>query len=92
MLQFCTAHFSAGLLTDDADGSKRREQTAKLQEIVHSYTRPGYRTVYGGDLNSVPPDSASTGVPKDVMTSAYAADEECDEGLSAARPRDRRWP
>ncbi|MFF0558035.1 hypothetical protein [Streptomyces sp. NPDC004266] len=89
-LQFCTAHFSAGLSTDDADGSKRREQAAKLQEIVHSYTQPGYRTVYGGDFNSVPPDSASTDAPKDVMTSAYAADGECDEGLSATRPRDGR--
>ncbi|MFF0427213.1 hypothetical protein ACFYUJ_22705 [Streptomyces sp. NPDC004520] len=89
-LQFCTAHFSAGLSTDDADGSKRGEQAAKLQEIVHAYTPPGYRTVYGGDLNSVPPDSASPDVPKDVVASAYAADEECDEGLSAARPRDGR--
>ncbi|WP_030693026.1 hypothetical protein [Streptomyces globisporus] len=61
-----------------------------LQEIVHSYTQPGYRTVYGGDLNSIPSDSASTDVPKDVMTSAYAADKECDEGLSATRPRDGR--
>ncbi|MFJ5876731.1 hypothetical protein ACIQD1_18680 [Streptomyces sp. NPDC093088] len=55
----------------------------KLQETVHSYTRPGYRTVYGGDLGSIPPDSASTDVPKDVIASAYAADKECDEGLPA---------
>ncbi|MGW7199734.1 hypothetical protein [Streptomyces chryseus] len=89
-LQFCTAHFSAGLSTDDADGSKRKEQAAKLQEIVHSYTPAGYRTVYGGDLNSIPPDSASPDNPKDVMTSAYAADKECDEGLSSTRPRDGR--
>jgi hypothetical protein len=94
-LQFCTAHFSAGLPTDDADGSKRREQAAEFQKIVHSYTMPGYRTVYGGDLNSIPPDSASTDTPNDLMTSAYAADEECDEGLSSTRvtagPRSR-WP
>ena len=90
-LQFCTAHFSAGLPTDDADGSKRREQAAKLQEIVHAYTQPGYRTVYGGDLNATPPDSdPANDLPKDLMTSAYAADKECDEGLSAERPRDGR--
>ncbi|MFD9051005.1 hypothetical protein [Streptomyces zaomyceticus] len=89
-LQFCTAHFSAGLRTDDADGSKRREQAAKFQEIVHAYTQPGYRTVYGGDLNVTPPDSASSDLPKDVLTSAYASDEECDEGLSSTRPRDGR--
>ncbi|MCX5392283.1 hypothetical protein [Streptomyces sp. NBC_00094] len=89
-LQFCTAHFSAGLPTDDADGSKRREQAAELQKIVRSYTMPGYRTVYGGDLNSIPPDSASPDTPNDLMTSAYAADTECDEGLSSARPRDGR--
>ncbi|WP_432060884.1 hypothetical protein [Streptomyces sp. S1] len=62
----------------------------KLQETVHSYTRPGYRTVYGGDLSSIPPDSASTDVPKGVVTSAYVADKECDEGLPAARSRDGR--
>lgn len=89
-LQFCTAHFSAGLKTDDADGSKRGEQAAKFQEIVHAYTQPGYRTVYGGDLNATPPDSASSDLPKDVLTSAYAADKECDEGLSSTRPRDGR--
>ncbi|MFE2015832.1 hypothetical protein [Streptomyces sp. NPDC059491] len=89
-LQFCTAHFSAGVETDDLDGTKRREQAAELQKIVRSYTMPGYRTVYGGDLNAVPPDSASPDAPKDVVTSAYAADKECDEGLSAARPRDGR--
>ncbi|MFJ8658388.1 hypothetical protein [Streptomyces sp. NPDC093795] len=89
-LQFCSAHFSAGLPEDDADGSKREEQAAKLQEIVHAYTQPGYRTVYGGDLNSIPPDSASPDTPNDLMTSAYAADKECDEGLSSTRPRDGR--
>ncbi|MGW6389595.1 hypothetical protein ACWFR1_03615 [Streptomyces sp. NPDC055103] len=89
-LQFCTAHFSAGLPTDDSDGSVRRQQAAKLQEIVHAYTMPGYRTVYGGDLNATPPDSTSTDLPKDVLTPAYTADKECDEGLSATQPRDGR--
>ncbi|TDT35204.1 hypothetical protein EV562_109144 [Streptomyces sp. BK208] len=89
-LQFCTAHFSAGVAQDDADGTKRREQAAMLQDIVHSYTPAGYRTVYGGDFNSVPPDSASPDTPKDVVTLAYAADRECDEGRSADRIRDGR--
>ncbi|WP_190125489.1 hypothetical protein [Streptomyces inusitatus] len=89
-LQFCTAHFSAGLSTDDADGTKRKEQAALLQQIVHSYTPAGYRTVYGGDFNAVPPDSASPDTPKDVMASAYQKDKECDEGRDAARPRDGR--
>ncbi|MFJ5934670.1 hypothetical protein [Streptomyces sp. NPDC093071] len=89
-LRFCTTRSGAGLSTDGADGSKRKEQTVKLQETVHPYTRPGCRTVYGGDLNSTPPDSASTDVPKDVVTSAYVADKECDEGLPAARSRDGR--
>ncbi|MFD7447272.1 hypothetical protein [Streptomyces sp. NPDC059909] len=87
-LQFCAAHFSSGGAKEDPEGLKRREQGAKLQEIVHSYTPAGYRTVYGGDFNSVPPDSASPDTPKDVMTSAYAADKECDEGESSTRPRD----
>ncbi|MFJ2937549.1 endonuclease/exonuclease/phosphatase family protein [Streptomyces sp. NPDC087219] len=89
-LQFCTAHFSAGLKEDDLDGTKRREQAAELQKIVRSYTMPGYRTVYGGDLNATPPDSESPDAPKDVTASAYAADKECDEGLWSARPRDGR--
>ncbi|MEU8881174.1 endonuclease/exonuclease/phosphatase family protein [Streptomyces hydrogenans] len=89
-LQFCTAHFSAGLPTDDADGTKRAEQAAEMQRMVRSYTMPGYRTIYGGDFNAVPPDSASPDTPKDVLASAYAADEECDEGLSSTRPRDGR--
>ncbi|MFP3988869.1 hypothetical protein U9R90_15470 [Streptomyces sp. E11-3] len=91
-LQFCTAHFSAGAPKDDPspEGKKRKEQAAKLQEIVRSYTPAGYRTVYGGGFNSIPPDSASPDNPKDVMTSAYAADKECDEGRSNARPRDGR--
>ncbi|WP_425866880.1 endonuclease/exonuclease/phosphatase family protein [Streptomyces sp. DT193] len=87
-LQFCATHFSSGADTEDPKGEKRKEQAAKLQEIVHSYTPAGYRTVYGGDFNSVPTDSASPDTPKDVMTSAYAADKECDEGQSSTRPRD----
>ncbi|KQX50957.1 hypothetical protein ASE09_13205 [Streptomyces sp. Root66D1] len=92
-LQFCAAHFSSGVVAEDPDGKKRREQAAKLQEIVHAYTPAGYRTVYGGDFNSVPPDSVlppaeSPDKPLDVMTSAYAADTECDEGESALQPRD----
>ncbi|WP_339153870.1 endonuclease/exonuclease/phosphatase family protein [Streptomyces sp. F41] len=90
-LQFCTSHFSAGITQDDpVPGTKRKEQAAKLQEIVHSYTPAGYRTVYGGDFNVVPPDSASEDEPKDVLTAAYAADTECDEGRWSARPRDGR--
>ncbi|MFE2293075.1 endonuclease/exonuclease/phosphatase family protein [Streptomyces sp. NPDC059452] len=90
-LQFCTSHFSAGITADDPDpGTKRMEQAAKLQEIVHSYTPAGYRTVYGGDFNAVPPDSASKDDSKDVLTAAYAADTECDEGRWSARPHDGR--
>ncbi|MFD8674901.1 hypothetical protein ACFV1A_17635 [Streptomyces seoulensis] len=86
-LQFCTAHFSSGGAEEDPAGGKRREQGALLQDIVHSYTPAGYRTVYGGDFNSVPPDSTSPDTPHDVVTSAYAADKECDEG-ETARVRD----
>ncbi|CAL9379282.1 hypothetical protein SUDANB176_01028 [Streptomyces sp. enrichment culture] len=89
-LQFCTAHFSAGVAEDDPDGEYRRQQAAKLQEIVHGYTPAGYRTVYGGDFNAVPTNSASPDNPKDVMTSAYQADTECDENLWAERPFDGR--
>ncbi|MFF3889720.1 endonuclease/exonuclease/phosphatase family protein [Streptomyces sp. NPDC001914] len=87
-LQFCGVHFSSGAAEDDPHGVKRLEQAALLQNIVHSYTPDGYRTVYGGDFNSVPSDSASTDTPHTVMDSAYAADKECDEGQSSTRPRD----
>ncbi|MFD5520850.1 hypothetical protein [Streptomyces sp. NPDC127066] len=87
-LQFCGVHFSSGGDEEDPKGTKRVEQAALLQDIVHSYTPAGYRTVYGGDFNSVPPDSTSRDTPKTVMTSAYAADEECDEGMLSDRPRD----
>ncbi|MFI0968236.1 hypothetical protein ACH4S8_43900 [Streptomyces sp. NPDC021080] len=92
-LQFCAVHFSSGGATEDPDGDKRKEQSTLLQNIVHSYTPAGYRTVYGGDFNSVPPDSVLPPAPVldkplDVMTSAYAADKECDEGRSSTQPRD----
>ncbi|WP_326784199.1 endonuclease/exonuclease/phosphatase family protein [Streptomyces sp. NBC_00151] len=89
-LQFCAVHFSSGGSEEDPKGTKRIEQAALLQDIVHSYTPAGYRTVYGGDFNSVPSDSASSDTPKTVMDSAYAADKECDEGRWSTRPRDGR--
>ncbi|MFJ9640819.1 endonuclease/exonuclease/phosphatase family protein [Streptomyces sp. NPDC101178] len=90
-VQFCTSHFSAGITEDDPEpGTKRKEQAAKLQEIVHAYTPTGYRTVYGGDFNVVPPDDVSLDKAKDALSSAYAADTECDEGRWSARPRDGR--
>ncbi|MFK8844580.1 endonuclease/exonuclease/phosphatase family protein [Streptomyces sp. Ac-502] len=55
-LLLCTTHFSAGgPAYDDADGSFRRAQAG---ELLHIVDQPGYRTVFGGDLNVVPPDAA----------------------------------
>ncbi|MGV9790568.1 endonuclease/exonuclease/phosphatase family protein [Streptomyces sp. NPDC003435] len=91
-LQFCTAHFSSGDVREDPDGVARIAQGSLLQEIVHSYTPAGYRTVYGGDFNSIPPDFKSKyDKPATVLTSAYAADQECDEGLYPATPRDGQF-
>ncbi|MGW0469470.1 endonuclease/exonuclease/phosphatase family protein [Streptomyces sp. NPDC003027] len=89
-LQFCNAHFSSGLTTDDSTGSYREAQAAQLESVVHARTPAGYRTVFGGDLNVVPPDSTSPDGPKDALKGLYAADRECDEGLWPERPRDGR--
>ncbi|MBT2438568.1 hypothetical protein J7E93_00175 [Streptomyces sp. ISL-36] len=89
-VQFCSAHLSSGLATDDADGTYRVKQAKELESIVHSETPAGYRTVFGGDFNVVPPDSTAPDGPKEALTGLYAADRECDEGLWAERPRDGR--
>ncbi|GGU10080.1 MULTISPECIES: endonuclease/exonuclease/phosphatase family protein [Streptomyces] len=89
-LQFCTAHFSSGLATDDATGKYRKDQANQLRDIVHAETPAGYRTVFGGDFNVVPPDSTAPDGPKEALADLYAADRECDEGLWADRPSDGR--
>ncbi|MFF3274064.1 endonuclease/exonuclease/phosphatase family protein [Streptomyces chrestomyceticus] len=86
-LLLCTTHFSAGgPAYDDADGSFRRAQAGELLRIVD---RPGYRTVFGGDFNVVPPDAAK-GESRDVLEPVYAQYQECAQLGNSGAPRDGR--
>ncbi|WP_433367830.1 hypothetical protein [Streptosporangium sp. CA-115845] len=50
--------------------------------------KPGYRAVFGGDLNLAPPDSGqSTAVKRRILAPVYAAYAECDQNGD----RDGRW-
>ncbi|OKI00627.1 hypothetical protein A6A06_16805 [Streptomyces sp. CB02923] len=86
-LLLCTAHFSAGgPAYDDADGSFRRAQAAEMLRIVD---RPGYRAVFGGDFNVVPPDAAK-GESRSVLEPVYAQYGECAQLGDFGAPRDGR--
>ncbi|MFD7668971.1 endonuclease/exonuclease/phosphatase family protein [Streptomyces sp. NPDC059788] len=86
-LLLCTTHFSAGgPAYDDADGSYRRAQAAELLRTVE---QPGYRAVFGGDFNVVPPDAAK-GESRDVLEPVYAKYRECAQLGDSGAPRDGR--
>jgi endonuclease/exonuclease/phosphatase family metal-dependent hydrolase len=74
-LNFCAAHLSSGLSTDDPSGSYRVRQ---VSELLAAAAKPGYRSVIGGDLNLTPPDSPAGPVP-DALAPMYAAYEECHQ-------------
>ncbi|MCN9243724.1 endonuclease/exonuclease/phosphatase family protein [Streptomyces sp. RY43-2] len=88
-VQVCTSHFSAGEGLDDPDGVYRKKQAAEFTGITE-LAPAGYHTVFGGDLNSVPPDSGwggSDGKNSGVLSTMYASYRECAQlgDLNAAR-------
>lgn len=83
----CGTHLSAGLPFDDRQpGAPFR--TKQVKELMAAAAKPGYRAIFGGDLNAVPPDSGQ-GKPAErkVLLPAYAAYSECDQGAG----RTGRW-
>lgn len=84
----CNAHFSAGGADfGDPNGVWRTKQAKQFEGIVAEYEKQGYRVVFGGDFNSVPPDYTQSDGPNTVLTDTYAAHRECDEGSIAGSPR-----
>ncbi|NUW02524.1 endonuclease/exonuclease/phosphatase family protein [Streptomyces sp. CAI 127] len=85
----CNAHFTAGGDDfGDPKGEWRTEQAAQLAEIVKVYEQRGYRTIFGGDFNSVPPDHTISDPPNTILIKTYAEYRECDENSIKERPRD----
>ncbi|MEU0479333.1 endonuclease/exonuclease/phosphatase family protein [Streptosporangium sp. NPDC006013] len=83
----CGTHLSAGLSYDDRepDAPFRKRQ---VEELLAAAAKPGYRAVFGGDLNLAPPDSGqSTAVKRRILAPVYAAYAECDQNGD----RDGRW-
>ncbi|MFG3047637.1 endonuclease/exonuclease/phosphatase family protein [Streptomyces sp. NPDC048241] len=86
----CNAHFTAGGKDfGDPNGSIRTTQAKELRDIARNYERQGYRVIFGGDFNSVPPDfKTEKDGPTTILTDTYAAYRECDEGSIKGSPRD----
>ncbi|MFC7986549.1 endonuclease/exonuclease/phosphatase family protein [Streptomyces sp. NPDC057336] len=88
-IMVCNAHFSAGgAAFGDPKGAFRTLQAQELGDIAKQYEAKGYRVIFGGDFNAVPPDYTKSDGPNAVLTDAYAAHSECDEGSIAGSPRD----
>jgi endonuclease/exonuclease/phosphatase family metal-dependent hydrolase len=87
-LNICAAHFSSALSEDDPSGTYR---TRQVGELLSAAGRPGYRSIFGGDLNLTPPDSPSGAVPG-ALGPVYDAYQECDQsafgGLRKGTPTD----
>ncbi|MFI6456007.1 endonuclease/exonuclease/phosphatase family protein [Streptosporangium amethystogenes] len=83
----CGTHLSSGLSYDDREpGAPFR--TKQVGELLAAAARPGYRAVFGGDLNLAPPDSGqSTAAKRRILAPVYAAYAECDQNGG----RDGRW-
>ncbi|MGQ4381748.1 endonuclease/exonuclease/phosphatase family protein [Streptomyces sp. SAS_267] len=79
----CTAHLSAGKGYDDETGEWRTDQAVQLNDLAHYWeTTYGYRTVFGGDLNVVPPypyASVDEGGPSSALLSVYGRYLECSQ-------------
>ncbi|MET9319538.1 endonuclease/exonuclease/phosphatase family protein [Streptomyces sp. NPDC003038] len=78
----CSAHFSSGYVFDDPKGTKHTEQAAQMLKITEEYEAKGYRTVFGGDFNLVPPypsADASHGGPSDALNAVYERYQECGQ-------------
>ncbi|HEX6685118.1 MAG TPA: endonuclease/exonuclease/phosphatase family protein [Candidatus Limnocylindrales bacterium] len=74
-LNLCSTHFSSGLSTDDPTGGYRLQQ---VPELLAAAAKPGYRSIFGGDLNLTPPDAPAGSIP-DALAQVYASYEECDQ-------------
>ncbi|MEU4930415.1 endonuclease/exonuclease/phosphatase family protein [Streptomyces yokosukanensis] len=85
----CTAHLSAGYGYDDPDGTWRTRQAQQMLDITKTYENQGYRVVFGGDFNLVPPypqATAKEGGPSEALDPVYDRYFECgQEGDPAAK-------
>ncbi|MEU5088940.1 endonuclease/exonuclease/phosphatase family protein [Streptomyces sp. NPDC021356] len=88
----CTGHLSAGPPYDDLteDGSWRIKQGQELRKLADQWEDWGYRPVFGGDMNVVPP-ALGAGVPEGGPSSAlvpvYDHYLECSQGDDPTKPR-----
>lgn len=78
----CTAHLSAGLGYEDGDGTARTQQALELRDLADTpqWQTKGYRTVFGGDMNLVPPVPDATpaeGGPSEALKPVYERYVEC---------------
>ncbi|MEV0751516.1 endonuclease/exonuclease/phosphatase family protein [Streptosporangium sp. NPDC050280] len=86
-VNLCGTHLSSSLSYDDAK-PEAPFRTRQVKELLAVVSKPGYRTVFGGDLNLAPPDSGqSTAAKRRVLVPVYAAYAECDQ----RGRRDGRW-
>jgi endonuclease/exonuclease/phosphatase family metal-dependent hydrolase len=84
----CGAHLSAGTPYDDREpGAPYR--TRQVEQLLRFAAKPGYRVVFGGDLNVSPPDDGP-GRPggRHAAIPAYRDYAECDQTGTA---RTGRW-
>lgn len=81
---FCVAHFSSGGAPspgydpDDPDNIYRPQQATTLNQAV---AKGDFVSVFGGDLNVVPPDAPSDAL--DDLAPVYAEHQECDQSAYA---------
>ncbi|MGW0966867.1 endonuclease/exonuclease/phosphatase family protein [Streptomyces sp. NPDC002516] len=88
-IHVCTSHFSAGKGYDDKDGTHRAKQATELMGLA-GQAPSGYRPVFGGDLNSVAPDSTGDDGGDEhraALVSTYASYRECAQGNDLNNPR-----
>lgn len=75
----CGTHLSSGGVLDDRQPGApyRTRQLARLAEVA---SRPGHRTIVGGDLNVSPPDSGyGAAAGRRAVAPLYAAYQECGQ-------------
>ncbi|WP_203988897.1 endonuclease/exonuclease/phosphatase family protein [Sphaerisporangium rufum] len=77
-VRVCGTHLSSGRADDDRQpGAPYR--TRQVTELMAHAAVPGYRSVFGGDLNIAPPDSGDgTAAARRAIAPAYRAYQECD--------------
>ncbi|WP_328674266.1 endonuclease/exonuclease/phosphatase family protein [Streptomyces sp. NBC_00328] len=81
-LATCSAHLSSGYTEDDPNATYRSKQAQKLVEITKTYEKQGYRVVFGGDFNLVPPypdADLAHGGPSDTLNVVYDSYQECGQ-------------